>query len=208
MDKFIFYTNPQSRARVAHWMLEECDADYQSVVLEYGTSMKAPAYLAINPMGKVPALKHGDTVITENAAICAYLADAFANKGLAPEFGSPERGSYYRWLFFVAGPLEAAALAKATGAVLDPKQAGYGRMQDVLDTLQGLVEKGPYVVSGRFTAADLMLSAYLAWYMQFGLIEKRAAFEEYVAVHMQRDAKQRADRLGEALLGEAQKAAQ
>ena len=110
-----FYTHPMSRGRVARWMLEETGLSYDTVLLEYGTTMKAPEYLAINPMGKVPALKHGDTVITEQAAICMYLADLVPEKQLAPPVGSFERGSYYRWISFMA-PLEQLMVAKASGA--------------------------------------------------------------------------------------------
>ncbi len=104
-DKLVFYTHPMSRGRIVRWMLEEIGAPYETQVLDYGTTMKAPDYLAINPMGKVPAIMHGDSVVTECAAICAYLADAFPAAGLAPNVTSRDRGAYYRWLFFAAGPL-------------------------------------------------------------------------------------------------------
>src|SRR3954467_3898229 len=107
-DELVFYTNPMSRGRIVRWMLEEIGQPYRTELLDYGTTMKAPAYLAINPMGKVPALRHGDAVVTECAAICAYLADAFPQAGLAPALESRLRGTYYRWLFFAAGPVEAA----------------------------------------------------------------------------------------------------
>src|SRR5665213_2068414 len=107
-DELVLYTNPMSRGRIARWMLEEIDQPYRTELLDYATTMKAPAYLAINPMGKVPAIRHGDTVVTEGAAICAYLADAFPQAGLAPPQGDRLRGPYYRWLFFTAGPVEAA----------------------------------------------------------------------------------------------------
>ena len=107
-----FYTNPMSRARMTRWMLEETGLPYEEVVLAFDTTMKSPEYLAINPMGKVPAIRHGDVVVTENAAVCAYLADLVPEKRLAPAPGSPERGSYYRWLFFLAGPLESLRTAK------------------------------------------------------------------------------------------------
>src|SRR5215468_4911771 len=107
-DELVFYTHPHSRGRLTRWMLEEVGQPYRTEVLGYGTSMKAPAYRAINPMGKVPALRHGDVVVTENAAICAYLADAFPDAKLAPPPGDKRRGPYFRWLFFAAGPLEAA----------------------------------------------------------------------------------------------------
>src|SRR6516162_8649199 len=111
-DELVFYTNPQSRGRIVRWMLEEIGQPYRTEILEYGTTMKAPAYLAINPMGKVPAIRHGDTVVTEGAAICAYLADAFPDAGLAPPLHDHRRGPYYRWLFFAAGPLETALVNK------------------------------------------------------------------------------------------------
>ena len=112
-DELVLYTNPMSRGRIARWMLEEVGQPYRAEILEYAGSMKAPDYLAINPMGKVPALRHGDTIVTEAAAICAYLADVFPEAGLAPPPGSRLRGPYYRWLFFAAGPIEAANTNKA-----------------------------------------------------------------------------------------------
>ena len=107
-EELVLYTNPRSRGRIARWMLEEVGQPYRTEVLDFATSMKAPAYLAINPMGKVPALRHGDAVVTEAAAICAYLADAFPQAGLAPTAGDRQRAPYYRWMFFAAGPMEAA----------------------------------------------------------------------------------------------------
>src|SRR5690348_13385937 len=117
-DELVFYTHPMSRGRIVRWMLEEIGQPYRTELLEYGSSMKAPAYLAINPMGKVPALTHGTMVVTESAAICAYLADAFPQARLAPPSGDRARGAYYRWLFFTAGPLEAAASNNALGLVV------------------------------------------------------------------------------------------
>ncbi len=198
-----FYTHPMSRARTVRWMLEECGGPYDTVQLEFGTSMKAPAYLAINPMGKVPALKHGDTVITEVAAICAYLADLFPEKNLAPPLGSAERGSYYRWLFFVAGPLDAIITAKALNLMPPPDKAimvGYGSYTDVMNTLEAAVSRGHYLCGDAFTAADLVLAAYLNWGMQTGGIEKRAAFERYSQPIVQRPACVRAAAMDDALL--------
>ena len=117
-DELVLYTNPMSRGRIARWMLEEVGQPYRAEILEYAGSMKAPEYLAINPMGKVPALRHGETIVTEAAAICAYLADVFPEAGLAPPPGSRLRGPYYRWLFFAAGPVEAANTDKALGVVV------------------------------------------------------------------------------------------
>src|SRR5687767_10856769 len=138
MADLIFYTNPMSRGRIARWMLEEVGEPYETVVLEYGTTMKGADYLAINPMGKVPAIRHGDVVVTEAAAICAYLADAFPEKKLAPPPG-PQRAAYYRWMFFTAGPVEAAFTAKALN-LLAPEErkglAGYGSFEDTVRTLE------------------------------------------------------------------------
>src|SRR5215831_11223054 len=131
MSRLIFYTNPMSRGRIVRWMLEEVGQPYETVLLEYGKTMKAPEYLSINPMGKVPALKHGEVVVTEAAAICAYLADVFPDAGLAPPASDPRRGAYYRWLFFGAGPVESAALNHALGFTVPAErtgQAGYGTM--------------------------------------------------------------------------------
>ena len=127
-DDLVLYTNPRSRGRIARWMLEEVGHPYRTEVLDYGTTMKAPAYLAINPMGKVPALRHGDTVVTEAAAICAYLADAFPHAGLAPPPGDRLRGPYYRWLFFAAGPVEAAVSNKAFGFAVPPERERIDRL--------------------------------------------------------------------------------
>ena len=139
-DTLVLYSNPQSRGRVARWMLEEIGVPYRMEIVEYGpTGVKSPAYLAINPMGKVPALRRGDLIVTEVAAICAWLADAYPAAGLAPAVDHPDRAAYQRWLYFVAGPLESAMLAKIGGAKLDPVVAGFGREEDVVQTLDGLL---------------------------------------------------------------------
>ena len=135
----IFYTHPHSRGRVARWALEETGLRYTTEYLEYGTTMKSPEYLAINPMGKVPALKHGEVVVTENAAIAMYLADLVPDKQLAPPpVGSPERGSYYRWISFM-GPLEQAMMAKAAGAHYEAMQAGFGTVEDTVNALDAAI---------------------------------------------------------------------
>ena len=204
--EFTLYTHPMSRGRSARWMLEECGATYNTVVLDYGTSMKAPDYLAINPMGKVPALQHGNTVITENAAICAYLADLFPAKKLAPAVGSAARGTYYRWLFFAAAPLEAAFMGKGLGQLAPSDKAsmvGYGSYAQAMDTLEFAITQGrPYLCGDQFTAADLYLSAALGWGMATGSIEKRPAFERYIQPIMQREAYVRASAVDDALLNQ------
>src|SRR5689334_11013774 len=137
MTDLTFYTNPMSRGRIARWMLEEIGEPYETVVLDYGTTMKAPDYLAINPMGKVPAIRHGDAVVTEAAAICAYLADAFPQARLAPPPGDRLRAPYYRWMFFAAGPYEAASSNKVLGFAVPPERErmmGYGNFANVIST--------------------------------------------------------------------------
>ena len=201
-DELVLYTRPMSRGRVARWMLEEVGEPYRAEILEYDT-MKAPAYLAVNPMGKVPALRHGDTVVTETAAICAYLADAFPQAGLAPPSGSRLRGPYYRWLFFAAGPLESAATNKAMGFVLPEGReamAGYGSIEAVLNTLDAALAHDEYLVGQSFTAADLYVGSHLGWGMMFGTVEKRPAFERYFARLSARPAAQRANEIDDALL--------
>ena len=181
-DELVFYTHPMSRGRMVRWILEEVGHPYRTEILDYESTMKAPAYLAINPMGKVPALRHGDTVVTECAGICAYLADAFPQADLAPPHGDRRRGPYYRWLFFAAGPLESAAMNKGLGLVVPPgkeRMAGYGTYADVLGALDGLLSSRDYVIGDRFSAADVYLGSHVGWGMQFGTVEKRPAFERY-----------------------------
>lgn len=198
-----FYTNPMSRGRIVRWMLEEVGAPYETVVLEYGTSMKHADYLAINPMGKVPAIRHGDVIVTECAAICAYLADAFPDAKLAPPSGSKLRGSYYRWLFYGAGPVEAMASNKGLGVVVpDEKRGmvGYGSPEQVMDTLEHAVSRGEYLVGDSFTAADLYLGAQIGWGLQFGTIDRRPALEAYTAHLLGRPAAARAREIDDALM--------
>lgn len=198
-EELVLYTNPMSRGRIARWMLEEVGQPYRAEMLGYGEPMKSPAYRAINPMGKVPAIVHGRTVVTECAAICAYLADAFPEAGLAPAL--PDRGAYYRWLFFAAGPLEAAVSNKALGLVVPPEREmmiGYGSYATVLDTLEQELAGRDFIASGRFTAADVYVGSHLQWGLQFGAIEKRPVFAAYAARLAERPAAQRANALDDA----------
>ena len=206
----VFYTHPASRGRIVRWMLEEVGQPYRTELLDYGTTMKAPGYLAVNPMGKVPAIRHGDTVVTEGAAICAYLADAFPGARLAPPPGSPLRGPYYRWLFFAAGPFEAATTNTALGFVLPEgreRMAGYGSFADVMGALEGAVSGGEYLAGDGFTAADLYLGAQLGFGMMFGTVEKRPAFEQYWARLNARPAAVRAREIDDVLMAGRQASA-
>jgi glutathione S-transferase len=208
-DELIFYTNPRSRGRIVRWMLEEIGQPYRTEVLDYGTTMKAPAYLAINPMGKVPALRHGDVVVTEAAAICAYLADAFPQAGLAPPHGDRLRGPYYRWLFFAAGPVEAAVSNKAFGFVVPPEREGtigYGSFQRVMDALEQAVSGGNYLVGDKFTAADVYAGSQIGFGLMFKTFEPRPAFQHYWQRITVRPAYARARALDEALMAKQQAA--
>ena len=196
------YTHPMSRGRVARWMLEETGLPYETVRLDYGSTMKAPAYRAINPMGKVPAITHGDTVVTENAAICLYLADLVPGQRLAPPVGAPERAPYYRWIAFMA-PLEQLMTAKATGQLADPRMAGYGSEAELLDTLEGAVSGRTHLAGEHFSAADLLVAASIGWYLQFKLLEPRPAFSAFARTHAERPAHQRANQIDDALLASA-----
>jgi glutathione S-transferase len=200
-EELVFYTNPMSRGRIVRWMLEEVGQPYQTELLEYAASMKAPAYLAVNPMGKVPAIRHGSTVVTECAAICAYLADAFPQAGLAPPPAG--RGAYYRWLFYAAGPVEAAVTNKAMGFQVPPGKemmAGYGSFATVMDVLEYAVSQSEYIAGPNFTAADVYFGSQIGWGLQFGSIEKRPAFEAYWAKLADRPAAVRARAIDDALI--------
>jgi len=201
-EDLVFYTNPMSRGRIIRWMLEEIGVPYQTEVLGYD-AMKAPAYLAINPMGKVPALLHGDEVITECAAICTYLADAFPEAGMAPPPGDKRRGPYLRWMFYAAGPLEAAVTNRALNFVVPPdreKMAGYGNFSQVMNVLEGAVSKTEYLIGDSFTAADVYLGSQIGFSLAFNGIERRPAFESYWARISERPAAKRAREIDDALL--------
>ena len=202
-DELVLYTNPMSRGRIARWMLEEVGQPYRAEMVGYGPAMKAPAYLAINPMGKVPALRHGDVIVTEGAAICAYLADAFPQAGLAPPPGAPARGPYYRWLFFAAGPIEASVTNKAMGFDAPAEKEGtlgYGSLDAVMNAVEGALKHSDHIAGDRFTAADVYLGSQIGWGMQFGTIEKRPAFQAYWERIGSRPAAVRAREMDDALL--------
>ncbi len=204
MTELVFYTHPISRGRIVRWMLEEVGASYRTDLLDYGTTMKADAYRAINPMGKVPAIRHGDTIVTEAAAICAYLADAFPDAGLAPP--PADRGDYYRWLFFAAGPVEQAVVNAAMGfAVPEGKElaAGWGSLDAVCDVLDDWLATHAYFAGDRFTAADVYAGAQIGWGIGFGTMPMRPNFEAYVARIDARPAAVRAREIDDGLLAQA-----
>jgi len=203
MPDLTFYTNPMSRGRIARWMLEEVGEPYETVLLDYATTMKGADYLAINPMGKVPAIRHRDTIVTETAAICAYLADAFPTAGLAPPHGDEARGPYYRWLFFAAGPVEAAVTNKALEVSFPEERkrmVGYGSFDETIDALERAVSRTPYITGDRFTAADVYVGSQIGWGLMFGSIDKRPAFTDYVGRLQARPAARRANELDDAAM--------
>jgi glutathione S-transferase len=180
-DDLVFYTNPMSRGRIVRWMLEELGVPYEVEIIAY-EAMQSPEYLKVNPMGKVPAIRHGDTIVTECAAICTYLADAFPEAELAPPVSDKARGDYYRWLFFAAGPIEQAVVNKAAGFEVPPERErmfGYGNFERVMATLDQKLSATPYVTGDAFSAADVYLGSHVGWGLQFGTVEKRPSFEAY-----------------------------
>ncbi|MFD1192979.1 glutathione S-transferase family protein [Phenylobacterium conjunctum] len=202
-NDLVLYTHPMSRGRVARWLLEEIGQPYRAELLEYGTTMKGADYLAINPMGKVPALRHGDTIVTESAAICAYLADAFPQAGLAPAPTSPARGAYYRWLFFAAAPMENAMVTRNFGLNTTGDQqrmAGWGSYDLAVDTLEKAVAGREFLAGDRFSAADLYVAGLLGWGLSTGGLPPRQAFQDFAGRHASRPAAVRARELDDKLL--------
>ena len=208
MADLVFYTHPMSRGQIVRWMLEELGVPYDQHILDFDTTMKEPEYLAVNPMGKVPAIVHRGKTVTEAAAICTYLADAFPDCGLAPPLG--DRADYYRWIFYASGPMEAAFSNKAAGWEPTPERQrmfGYGNYQRAVDTLAGAVDGRRFIAGDRFSAADVYVGSQIDFMLQFGLIETRSAFEEYVAPLRERPAYKRAKEIDAALSAELQSSA-
>ena len=199
------YTHPMSRGRIARWMLEEVGVPYETEILEFGSTIKSDEYLQVNPMGKVPAIRHGEVIVTEAAAICAYMADAFPEAGLAPDVS--ERGNYYRWLLFTAGPVEQSCVTVALGfEVPDDREGlvGYGTHGRVLDTLEGMLSSQAYITGEHFSAADVYLGAQLQWNMSMGVIDERQVFRDYADRTHARPACKRAEEIDNKLAAELQ----
>ena len=206
MADLVFYTNPQSRGRIVRWMLEEVAHPYETEIVPYD-QMKGERYLAVNPMGKVPAIKHGDHVVTECAAICAYLADTFPDAGLGPRDG--EKADYYRWFFYAAGPVEAAVSNKAMGWEPTPERErmfGYGNFDKVVAVLDELFSLRDYVCGDRFTAADVYVGAQLMFPMQFRLMPEKESFVRYRDRLTSREAYKRAVEIDDRAQAELQPA--
>jgi len=202
MADLIFYHNPQSRGRIVRWMLEEIGQPYETDVIAYD-QIKSERYLAINPMGKVPAIKHRGHVVTECAAICAYLADAFPDAGLGPS--DDEKADYYRWFFYAAGPAEAAITNRAQGWEVPPdkeRMFGYGNSDKIVAVLDELFSLRDYVCGDRFTAADVYVGSQIMFPMQFGMLPERDSFLRYRDRLQARDAYKRANEIDERIIAE------
>lgn len=194
-----FYTNPMSRGRTVRWMLEEVGAEYETVVLGYGPAMKTPDYLALNPMGKVPTLVHDKGVVTEAAAICLWLAEAFPQAGMLPQ----DRGALYRWMFFAAGPLEQAVVNSSFGwKATDPRaegRMGYGSLERVVATLTGHLSANAFICGG-FGVADVYMGSQIGWGLRFGSLPGNDVLQAYWDRLKERPALIRAAALDDALV--------
>jgi glutathione S-transferase len=207
MADLIFYTNPQSRGRIVRWMLEEVGQPYQTEVIAYD-DMKSERYLAIHPLGKVPAIKHDGRVVTECAAICAYLADVFAEAGLGPR--PEEKADYYRWLFYAAGPLEAAVSNQAMGWQVPQERErmfGYANFDKAIAAVDELLSLHDYVCGDRFTAADVYVGSQIMFPLQFGMLPERDSFLKYRDRLQARDAYKRATEIDERIIAAQTQAA-
>lgn len=195
-DITLYHASP-SRSSIALWMLEEIGEPYEIRLLKLseGDNLK-PDYLAVNPMGKVPALRHGETIVTEVAAICTYLADEFQQKKLSVPVGDPRRGVYLKWLFFGPGCLEPAVTDRAAPRKEPARRAmlGYGDFDTTMNVLARAVEKGPWLMGDQFTAADVVIGANIRWGTIFKLIPERKEFLDYSARIAARPAAQRAEK--------------
>ncbi len=204
MADLIFYHNPQSRGRIVRWMLEEIGQPYETEVVPYD-QLKSERYLAVNPMGKIPAIKHRGHIVTECAAICTYLADVFPEAGLGPR--ENEKADYYRWLFYAAGPAEAAITNRAQGWEVPAdkeRMFGYGNSDRVIAVLDELFSLNDYVCGDRFTAADVYVGSQIMFPLQFGMLPERESFVRYRDRLHARDAYQRANEIDGAIIAQMQ----
>ena len=193
-EEVVFYHNPMSRGRMVHWMLEETGAPYRTLPVSFDKGEnKKPAFLAVNPMGKLPTIVHRGTVVTECGAIITYLADAFPAAKLAPAVGDPERGTYLRWMFFGQGCIESALIDRMLSRppVDRPAALGYGKYDDVVHALETALTPGPYILGERFSAVDVYVGSQLAFGMMTKSLEPRPAFQRYVDLLAQRPAYRR-----------------
>lgn len=203
MAALTLYHAAPSRSSIVRWMLEELGEPYDIhlLTLTKGEQL-SPDYRAINPMGKVPALRHGEAIITESAAICTYLADEFPAARLNIPVGDPRRGPYLKWLFFAPGCIEPAMMDHAYPRQEQPRRGtlGYGDYDTVMDITAKAVARGPYLMGEPFTAADVVVGANLRWGLKFKLVPERTEFTDYVARLEARPALQRATALDQEIM--------
>lgn len=207
MADLVFYTNPQSRGRIIRWMLEEVGQPYDTEIVQYD-ELKTERYLAVNPMGKVPAIRHRGHVVTECAAICVYLADAYPEAMLGPR--ADEKADYYRWFFFAAGPVEAAMSNNAMGWEPTPERErmfGYGNFERTVTVLDELFTHRDYVCGDRFTAADVYVGSQIMFPLQFGMLPERESFLRYRERLQARPAYKRATQIDDEAVQQVQQAA-
>lgn len=194
-----FYTHPMSRGRIVRWLLEELGEPYETVVLDYGTTMRDPAYRALNPMTKVPTLVRDGDVVTETAAICTWVADAYPQSGLMPD----DRASFYRWMFFAAGPVEQAVVNTSFGWAAPPDKQGrlgYGSLERVVTALTQHLTGRQYFVGDSFSAADIYAGSQIGWGLRFGTLPDHPVLRDYWAGLAARPALLRANALDDALM--------
>ena len=193
-EEIVFYHNPMSRGRMVHWMLEEIGAPYRFELLRFDKGEnKKPEFLAVNPMGKLPAIEHRGTVITECGAIITYLGDAFPAAKLAPAIDEPARGTYLRWMFFGQGCIDSALIDRMLSRppADKPTALGYGNYDDVVQAVEKALTPGPYILGNRFSAADLYIGSQLGFGMMTKSIEPRPIFQSYLGLLSQRPAYKR-----------------
>lgn len=203
MSDLIFYTNPMSRGQIVRWALEEVGVEYRQEIVEYGPTMKSKPYADINPMGKVPAIVHNGNAITECAAICAYLADAFPAAGLAPALD--QRHDYYRWMFYAAGPLESAVSNNSLGFHTSDEQtrtAGYGSYDLVMKVVDDLLSQQSYACGESFTMADVYLGSQIDWGLMFKTLPERESFNAYAERLRDREAYKKAKEIDGKLIAQ------
>jgi glutathione S-transferase len=208
MAKLTLYHAAPSRSSIVLWMLEELGEPYDIQLVSFlKGENRQPAFLAINPMGKLPTLKHGDTIITEAAAICTYLADEFPRAKLNVPIGDARRGIYLKWLFFGPSCIEPAVTDRAFPRKEEPRPGmlGYGNFDTVMNVVAAAVDKGPWLLGEQFTAADVVVGAHIRWGMMFKMIPERAEFTAYAARIAARPAAQRAEAKDAKLKAEQEK---
>ena len=204
MADLLLYHAVPSRSATVRWMLEEVGEPYDIHLLKLAEDEQhKPEYLAVNPQGKVPALRHTSVVITEVAAICAYLADEFPKARLNIPVGDPRRGAYFQWLFFGPSCIEPAITDRAYPRKEVPRAGalGYRDIDALADLIAKALAAGPYLMGEQFTAADVVIGAAVRWGMMFKLLPERPGFADYAARLSQRPAVQRADAKDKALAG-------